>query len=84
MRFGNQSDLVVIRGSHPNFQGLAAANCRPMLQAMTDKCPGSPVKVQDEHACSLYAAKSTFSAEQRLLYALFFVLYLLFSMSVQD
>ena len=66
------------RGSHPNFEELADNNSRPMLQAMTDKCPGAPATLQDERASSLYEARSTDSAEKRLLYALFLVLYLLF------
>ena len=55
-----------------------------MLLAMTDKCPGAPATLQNERASSLYEARSTYSAEKRLLYALFLVLYLLFWMSVQD
>jgi hypothetical protein len=57
---------------------MAEANSRAMRQAMTDKCPGLPAKLWDDQASSLYEAKSTYSAELRLLYALFFVLYLLF------
>ena len=38
----------------------------------------------DDQASSLCEAKSTYSGEQRLLYALCLVLYLLFQMSVQD
>ena len=63
------------RGLHPNFQELADAKCRPMRRAMTDKCPGAPAKVQDEHASSLYEAKPTYLAEQILFYTLFLVLY---------
>ena len=72
------------RGSHPNFEELADNNSRPTLQAMTDKCPGAPATLQNERASSLYEARSTYSAEKRLLYALFLVLYLLFWISVQD
>ena len=52
-----------VRGSHPNYQELADTNSRPMLRAMTDKCPGAPETLQNEHASSLYEARSTYSAE---------------------
>ena len=67
-----------IRLCHPNFQELADADSRPMRRAMTDKCPGAAAKLWDDQASSLCEAKSTYSGEQRLLYALFLVLYLLF------
>ena len=67
-----------IRVCHPNFQELADADSRPMRRAMTDKCPGAAAKLWDDQASSLCEAKSTYSGEQRLLYALFLVLYLLF------
>ena len=75
-----------IRVSHPNFQELADADSRPMRPAMTDKCPGAAAtwKLWGDQASSLCEAKPTYSCEQRLLYALFLGLYLLFWMSVQD
>ncbi len=42
---------------------------------MTDKSPAAPAQLRDD---SLYEAMPTYSAELRLLYALFLVLYLLF------
>jgi hypothetical protein len=45
---------------------------------MTDKFPWAPAKLRYQQASSLYQAKSTYSAERKLLYELFFVLYLLF------
>ncbi len=45
---------------------------------------GVPAKLWDDQVSLLNEAKSTYSAEQRLLYALFLVLYLLFRISVQD
>ena len=75
--FSINSDYV--RLCHP-----PGAVSRPMLRAMTDKCPGVAAKLWDDQASSLCEAKSTYSGEQRLLYALFLVLYLLFQMSVQD
>ncbi len=39
-----------LRVSHPYFQELANANLRPMLQAMTDECPGVPAKLWDDQA----------------------------------
>ena len=68
----------------PYFQELVDAYSRPMHQAMTDKCPGAPAKLWGEQASSHYEAKPTYSAEKRLLYALFLVLFLLFQLSVQD
>ena len=53
-----------------------------MRPAMTNKSLAA--SAWDDQASLLYEAKSTFSAQQRLLYALFLVLYLLFRMSVQD
>ena len=73
-----------IRIWHPKFQERADANSRPMRRAMTDKCPGAAAKLWDEQASSFCKAKSTYSGQQRLLYALFLVLYLLFCFSVQD
>ncbi len=67
-----------------NIQEPADANSRPMLPAMTDKSPAASAKLQDDQANLLYEAKSTYSAQQRLLYVLFLVLYLLFWISVQD
>ncbi len=60
-----------IRLCHPNFQELADADSRPMRRAMTDKpeCPGAAAKLWDDQASSLCEAKSTYSGEQRLLYA---------------
>jgi hypothetical protein len=55
-----------------------------MRRAMTDKCPGAPAKLWDDQASSLYEVKPTYSAERRLLNALFLVLFLLFPLSVQD
>ena len=55
-----------------------------MRRAMTDKCPGAAAEHWDDQASSLCEAKSTYSGEQGLLYALCLVLYLLFQMSVQD
>ena len=72
------------RGSQPNWQELADTNSRPVRRAMTEKCPGAPAVLWDEQESSRYQDKSTFPAEQRLLYALFFLLYLLFWMSDQD
>ena len=80
--FPIMSDYV--RGSHPNYLEPTDTNSRPMLQAMTDKCLGAQATLQNEHASSVYEARSTYSAEKRLLYALCHVLYLLFRMSVQD
>ena len=60
------------------------AYSRLMHRAMTDKCPGAPAKLWSEQASLHYEAKPTYSAEKRLLYALFLVLFLLFHMSVQD
>jgi hypothetical protein len=73
-----------IRGLHPFFQELADANLRPMLRAMTDKCPGVPAKLWDDQASPFNKATPTYSAERRLLYALCLVLFLLFQLSVQD
>ena len=73
-----------VRGSHPNYLELTYINSRPMLRAMTDKCLGAPATLQNEHSSSFYEARSTYSAEKRLLYTLCHVLYLLFRMSVQD
>ena len=70
--------------SPPYFQELVDAYSRPMHRAMTDKCPGAPAKLWGEQASSHYEAKPTYSAEKRLLYALFLVLFLLFRLSVQD
>ena len=67
-----------IRLCHPNFQELANTNCRPTRPAMTDKSPAAPAQLRDDQANSLYEAMPTYSAELRLLYALFLVLYLLF------
>ena len=66
--------------------GLADADSRPMRRAMTDRsrCPGAAAKLWDDQASLLCEAKSTYSGEQRLLYALNLVLYLLFRTSVQD
>ena len=66
------------------FSGLVDAYYRLMHRAMTDKCPGAPAKLWGEQASSHYEAKPTYSAEKRLLYALFLVLFLLFWLSVQD
>ena len=66
------------------FQELVDAYSRPMHRAMTDKCPGAPAKLWGEQASSHFEAKPKYSAEKRLLYALFLVLYLLFRLSVQD
>ena len=57
---------------------FSGAVSRPMRRAMTDKCPGAAAELWDDQASSLCEAKSTYSGEQRLLYALFLVLYLLF------
>jgi hypothetical protein len=38
---------------------------------MTVKCPWAPVKLRDQQGSSLYQARSTYEAEQQLLYALF-------------
>ena len=65
-----------VRVSHPYFQTLVDANSRPMHRAMTDKCPGAPAKLWGVQASSHYEAKPTYSAEKRLLYALFLVLFL--------
>jgi hypothetical protein len=79
-----------IRVLHPYFQELplavADANSRPMRQAimMTDKCPGVPAKLWDDQASLFYEAKPTYSAERRLLYAIFLVSFILFRLSVQD
>ncbi len=59
-----------VRCSHPNLQKLADANSRPMRWAMTVKCPWAPAKLRDQQGSSLYQAKSTYEAEQQLLYAL--------------
>ena len=80
--FTINSDYV--RLCHPNFQEQADAVSRPMRRAMTDKCPGAAAELWDDQASSLCEAKSTYSGEQGLLYALCLVLYLLFQMSVQD
>ena len=48
-----------IRLCHPNFQGLADADSRPMRRAMTDRCPGAAAKLWDDQASSLCEAKST-------------------------
>ncbi len=56
-----------IRGLHSNLQELADANSRPMSWAMTDKCPAASTKLLDDQASLLYEAKSTYSAEWRLL-----------------
>ena len=55
-----------------------------MRRAMTDECPGSPATLWEDQTSLLYEAKPTHSAERRLLYALFLVLFLLFWLSVQD
>ncbi len=68
----------------PNFQEMADTNSRIMCLAMTDECPGVPAMLWDDKVSSLYEANSTYSAERRLLYALFLVLSLLFRISVQD
>jgi hypothetical protein len=68
----------------PYFQELVDAYSRPMHRAMTDKCPGAPAKLWGEQASSHYEAKPKYSAEKRLLYVLFLVLFLLFQLSVQD
>ncbi len=49
-----------------------------MTRTMTDKFRGVPAKLRDEQASSLYQAKSTFSAEQRLLFAFFVPLHSFF------
>ena len=51
---------------------------------MTDKCPGVPAKLWDDQVSPLYEAKASYSAERRLLYTLFLVLFILFQLSVQD
>ncbi len=60
------------------FPGAGDANSRPIRQTMTDKFPGAPTKLWDDQASSHYEAKPTYSAEKRILYALFLVLFLLF------
>ena len=72
------------RVSPPYFQELVDAYSRPMHRAMTDKCPGAPAKLWGEQASSHYEAKPKYSAEKRLFYVLFLVLFLLFQLSVQD
>ncbi len=73
-----------IRVLHPFFKELADANLRTLRRAMTDKCPGVPAKLWDDQASPFNGAKSTYSAERRLLYALCLVLFLFFQLSVQD
>ncbi len=63
---------------------MADANSRPMRQAMTDKCPGVAAKLWDDQASPFFQAMPTYSAERRLLYTLFLVLFILFRLSVQD
>ena len=73
-----------IRVSNPYFHELADANTRLMRWGMTDECPGLPATLWEGQTSLLYEAKPTHSAERRLLYALFLVLFLLFWLSVQD
>ena len=34
---------------HPNYLELTETNSRPMLQAMTDKCPGAQATLHNGH-----------------------------------
>ncbi len=55
--------------------------------ALSDDCQvsmGASEIRRNQQASSLYQAKSTYAAERKLLYALLFILYLLFWMSDQD
>ena len=69
---------------HPDFQEPADANSLPMRPAMNDRSPAASAKLRDDQTSLFYEAMSTYSAEPRILYALFLVLYLLFQMSVED
>ena len=77
--FSINSDYIkVLLLLHPNFQELVDADSSPMHRGVTDNSPGAAAKLWDDKASSLCEAKSTYSGEKRLLYALFLVLYLLF------
>jgi hypothetical protein len=69
---------------HSNFQEPSDANSLPMRPVMNDRSPAASAKLLDDQTSLFYEAMSTYSAEPRLLYALFLVLYLLFQMSVED
>ena len=71
-----------VRVLPPYFLVLVDAYSRLMHRGMTDKCPAAPAKLWGEQASSHYEAKPKYSAEKRLLYVLFQVLFLLFQLSV--
>ncbi len=60
------------------FSGAGDANSRLIRRTMTDKCPGAPTKHWDDQASLHYEDKPTYSAEKRVLYALYLVLFVLF------